>query len=145
MGEIVLESAAEGFCRDVEEIAGQYRKDGESISKKYNESIEQAREIKRKAEERYSAEALKHNMKFKGRIEQAAAIRKSKAEHPEQIDKAAQTVITIMGGHGFGFIGGMSEDEARNARRKIENAERERLQAEENEAKYSEIKPGRVW
>ena len=142
MGEIVLESAAEGFCCDVEEIARQYRKEAAPISANYDETMNEARKLERMAREEYTNAARDLHDKYAARILHAASIRKSKAEHPEQIDKAARTVATIMGRD---HIGGMSEDEARNARRVIENAERQRLQAEENERKYAEIKPGSVW
>ena len=85
------------------------------------------------------------NQKYRARIYHAADIRKSKYEHPEQIDKAARTVCTIMGGVNNDALTGMGESEADNARLIIENAERERLQAEEIEAKYRKIKPLKVW
>lgn len=143
MRDIVLENAAESFCNDVQEIARQYREEAAPISAKYNEMLEEARKLEHAAREEYRNAAVSMNQKYAERIYQAAQIRGSKAERPEQINRAARTIVTIMGGHDFSFLGGLSDDEAQNARRVIENAERKRLEAEEREAELK-MKKGTV-
>ena len=143
MRDIVLENAAESFCNDVQEIARQYREEAAPISAKYNEMLEEAKKLENAAHTEYRNSSVAVNQKYAGRIYQAAQIRGSKAERPEQIDKAARTVVSIMGGHDFSFLGGLSPDEAKNARRVIENAERKRLEAEERESE-SKMKKGTV-
>lgn len=145
MSGVTLDSAAAAFCADVNEIARQYREETAPVNSRYKERLEQLKAEERAANAEFRGEAMEINRKYRARIYHAADIRKSKYEHPEQIDKAARTICTIMGGVNNDYLTGMSETEADNARLVIENAERERLRAEEIEAKYSEIKPGEVW
>lgn len=145
MSDVTLDSAAAAFCADVKEIARQYREESAPIVSRYEKRLEQLEAEQRAARAEFSAEAMEINRKYRARIEHAARIRKAKYAHPEQIDKAVRTICIIMGGINNDTLTGMSEVEADNARLSIENAERERLQAEEIEAKYSEIKPWRVW
>ena len=141
----MLDSAAAAFCADVKEIARQYREESAPIVSRHVERLDEIKAEERAARAEFSAEAREINQKYRARIYHAADIRKSKYEHPEQIDKAVRTICLIMGGVNNEMLTGMSETEADNARLVIENAERERLRRVEMEAKYAEIKPGEVW
>ena len=141
----MLDSAAAAFCADVKEIARQYREESAPIVSRHVERLDEIKAEERAARAEFSAEAREINQKYRARIYHAADIRKSKYEHPEQIDKAVRTICIIMGGVNNEMLTGMSETEADNARLVIENAERERLRRVEMEAKYAEIKPGEVW
>ena len=145
MSGVMLDSAAAAFCADVKEIARQYREESAPIVSRYDERLEQLEAEQRAARAEFSAEAMEINKKYRARIEHAAHIRKAKYAHPEQIDKAVRTICIIMGGVSNDLLTGLSEIEADNARLIIENAERERIRAEEEKARYEEIKPGRVW
>ena len=141
----MLDSAAAAFCADVKEIARQYREESAPIVSRHVERLDEIKAEERAVRAEFSAEAREINQKYRARIYHAADIRKSKYEHPEQIDKAVRTICIIMGGVNNEMLTGMSETEADNARLVIENAERERLRRVEMEAKYAEIKPGEVW
>lgn len=143
MSGVILDSAAAAFCADVKEIARQYREESAPIVSRHVERLDEIKAEERAARAEFSAEAMEINQKYRARIYHAADIRKSKYEHPEQIDKAARTVCTIMGGINNDTLTGMSESEADNARLSIENAERERLQREEWELQL-EAKAGGV-
>lgn len=143
MSGVMLDSAAAAFCADVKEIARQYREESAPIVSRHVERLDEIKAEERAARAEFSAEAREINQKYRARIYHAADIRKSKYEHPEQIDKAALTVCTIMGGINNDTLTGMSETEADNARLSIENAERERLQREEWELQL-EAKAGGV-
>lgn len=142
---VMLDSAAAAFCADVKEIARQYREESAPIVSRHVERLDEIKAEERAARAEFSAEAREINKKYRARICHAADIRKSKYKHPEQIDKAVRTICIIMGGVNNEMLTGMSEAEADNARLIIEKAERERLRAEEIEAKYGEIQPGKVW
>lgn len=139
----MLDSAAAAFCADVKEIARQYREESAPIVSRHVERLDEIKAEERAARAEFSAEAREINQKYRARIYHAADIRKARYEHPEQIDKAARTVCTIMGGINNDTLTGMSESEADNARLSIENAERERLQREEWELQL-EAKAGGV-
>lgn len=139
----MLDSAAAAFCADVKEIARQYREESAPIVSRHVERLDEIKAEERAARAEFSAEAREINQKYRARIYHAADIRKSKYEHPEQIDKAARTVCVIMGGVNNEMLTGMSETEADNARLSIENAERERLQREEWELQL-EARAGEV-
>ena len=141
---ITIEASAEAFARDVEEIAKQYEAEGAPITAKYNELLEEAHKIERMARTEYHNAATELNNRYAQRINHAAQIRGSKAARPEYIEKAAKTVTTIMGGPHKNIVTGMTADEARNARRVIENAERKRLEREEYEKKFTPA-PGEVF
>lgn len=143
MSGVMLDSAAAAFCADVKEIARQYREESAPIVSRHVERLDEIKAEERAARAEFSAEAREINQKYRARIYHAADIRKARYEHPEQIDKAARTVCTIMGGINNDTLTGMSESEADNARLSIENAERERLQREEWELQL-EAKAGGV-
>ena len=145
MSGVILDSAAAAFCADVKEIARQYREESAPIVSRYGERLEQLEAEQRAARAEFSAEAMEINRKYRARIEHAARIRKAKYAHPEQIDKAVRTICIIMGGINNDTLTGLSECEADNARLIIENADRERLQAEEIEAKYRKNIRLEVW
>ena len=144
MEEIVLDNAAESFAADVMSIASQYRRDGEPISTRYVEKIEQARKLEKEAREEYRRDAIKHNEQYAARIWHAANIRKKRASHPEHIDAAASSIVILMGGVNNDIITGMTDDEAANARRKLIREESKRLQREEM---YRQLapEPGKVF
>ena len=143
MSGVMLDSAAAAFCADVKEIARQYREESAPIVSRHVERLDEIKAEERAARAEFSAEAREINQKYRARIYHAADIRKARYEHPEQIDKAARTVCTIMGGINNDTLTGMSESEADNARLSIENAERERLQREEWELQL-EARAGEV-
>lgn len=140
-----LDSAATAFCADVKKIAQAYREESKPIISRYTERLEEIRQAERALSNDYRAEAIAINEKYREKIERAANSRKAEYAHPEQIKRAVQIVCLVMGGANNENLTGMSAADADNARLSIENAERERLQAEETKARYSEIMPGNVW
>ena len=132
MERIELEKNAEAFAHDVEAIAQEYREEARAIESRFNELMEQARKIEEMARGEYMGATVEHNRKFAERIAKAAEIRKAGAEQPSHIEAAAKTVIAIMGGPHNEALQGMSADEARNARRRLEACKR--LEAEEKRA-----------
>ena len=138
---VTLDSAAAAFCDDVREIARRYREESEPAKTRYLKRLEEIKAVERAARAEYRAEAMEINRKYRARIEHAANIRKERYDRPEQIEKAACTVCALMGGVMNDELTGMSEGEADNARLIIENAERERLQA--NEAFNEFVRNGR--
>lgn len=128
---VTLDSAAAAFCDDVKEIARQYREESAPIKARYMKRLDEVKAMERAARAEYRAEAMETNRKYRARIEHAANIRKERYEHPEQIEKAARTVCTLMGGVNNDELAGMDETEAENARFILEYAERERQHANE--------------
>lgn len=139
MAEIELDAASEAFCRDVEVIAEKYRADGVPIQTRLIEQLDKARAIEKAAREEYRKASLAHNDLYAKRIQHAATIRKKKCEHPEWIDAAVVTVLTLMGGSGSQSISGMTEDEARNARRTITSKKKKLLDQEAEKKRYADI------
>lgn len=145
MSSAAIDKTAAKFCADVCKIAEQYREEGAPLKARFNERIAKVRAEEKAALEEYRAAAVELNTKYRDSISQAAEKRKPKAKHPEDIDKAAEKMRRQIGGHDNCRVGGMSELEAGNARRYIENTERERRRIEEEERQRQEYAGRVLW